>query len=413
MRILRVNSWDGAAGGTEVYIRQVTAELDRRGHETRTLNLASGPHAPARPEERYLEMPSLGARRVISDPFPAEKVARFLEENYAEFRPDLVHLHHFRAAFGAVGRFFRNLSAPVVFTAHDSELVCPIGQLVRPGNVICEGGILPRCQFTGCEVGWGLPYELAQRAAFDRDVAPQVRAFLCPSQSIARYLETNGYGPTVHVPSFVEVPAAVEAAPPPLPSAQVPPTIGYLGRVEPYKGLDDLVDAVALLRRAWPAARLTIAGDGSWADATRERARQRGVGPAVELPGVVAGRDKEHWFAGLHVLAVPSSRFDNTPLVAMEAMLRARPVVATRIGGIPEVVQDGRTGRTVPFADPTALAAGLAEVFSSPDLARRWGLSGRERALQRFTAEAHLSRLLAVYRAVSEGLPLPPPLAAS
>lgn len=399
-KILRIHSWDGPVGGAENYVHAIQRALADRGFDSRLLSLASSPSVPSEPNERYLPIPRPGPRRYLTDLRPRGIFSEALIEEIEEFHPDLIHLHHFDAGFGEVVRALRSTSVPILFTAHDAELVCPNGQLVRPGGTICEGGILPRCQFTGCDVGWGLPYELLQRAAFDRWVAPRIRAYLCPSESLCRYLSSQGYRPTIHLPSFATMPAEVERAPTPYPGPEEPLTVGFLGRLELYKGLRDLVDAMALLQRRLGAVRLRVAGAGSAEEELDRYLIERGVSEITERSGVVRGAAKEEWFRSIHVLAVPSSKFENTPLSAMEAMARGRPVVGTNIGGIPEVLGPDLASLVVPISNPARLAGTLEYVLTHRDDAIDLGQKARSRALSVYTESRHVDQLVEIYRSV-------------
>ncbi len=384
-------------------MRSVADELERRGHENRILNLVDRLPERVRDDERVLRLPPTPARRVGPDIVAVPALESEVAESLASFQPDLVHLHHFGSGFGSVARLLSNLPVPLVFTAHDAELVCPISTLVQPGAVVCDGGIRVRCLFTGCPVGVGGPLSLYRSQLFDRRVAPRVRAYLCPSVLLAQYLDSNGYRPAVHLPSFARIPAPVVDAPYPMPPEEAPPTVGFLGRLEWYKGVDDLIDAVALLAARLPAVRLEIAGEGSERPALEARARDRGIVGRTVFRGDLRGAEKEAWFRGIHLLAVPSSRWENFGLVALEAQARGRPVVATNFGGLPDIVVDGATGRLVPISAPSALADAMEEILRDPRRAGSLGLAGRERVLANFTPELHVERLLAVYRAVLAG----------
>ncbi|MEM0129391.1 MAG: glycosyltransferase family 4 protein [Thermoplasmata archaeon] len=397
MRILRIHSYDGIEGGAEEYVRAVVDGLARRGIETRVVLLVSHPPENPPANARTLVVPGPGARRAVADLRAGDAIFSALKEEYRTFRPDLVHLHHFDAAFHALARFAAHVDRPLFFTAHDAELVCPNGQLVRPPGIVCEGGILPRCQFTGCPVGLGVPYELVQRYAFDRWVAPRVRAYLCPSTALCRYLEAHGYRPTVHLPSFVRMAEETLRAPTPDPGTGAPPTIGFLGRIEGYKGIDDLLRAFGVVRRILPAARLDLAGGGSGLEPLRARIRAEGLESSVLVRGPVRGPAKEAWFGGVHIVVSPSSRFENTPLSLMEAMAHGRPVVGTDIGGIPEVLGPDLASCVVPMGDVLALAKAIVWLLSNPTERERLGRLARTRALDEYTETRHLGRLVATY----------------
>jgi glycosyltransferase involved in cell wall biosynthesis len=105
-------------------------------------------------------------------------------------------------------------------------------------------------------------------------------------------------------------------------------------------------------------------------------------------------------YAGADVVAVPSVIPDAFSRVILEAMAAGRPVVGTDVGGTPELIQDGETGLLVPRHDPAALAAALERLLDDPALAARLGAAARRRVETRFSPEASLERLVALYTAV-------------
>ena len=406
MRILRLDTWDGRWGGAQEYVRTVCGELERRGHPNRVINLVDRPVDRPHPRETDVLVPSMGVRRLGWDVVDAPIVRSAFEEAYSSFQPDLVQLHHFDAAFSTVADLFRRVPVPVIMTCHDAELVCPISTLVRPGNIICDGGVRFRCLWTGCHVGAGGPYNLYQRRVFDRTLAHRVRAFLCPSSSLTRYLDSNGYRPAIHLPSFAHIPPEVLTGVAPSPATGIPPTVGYMGRLEWYKGVHDLIQAIALVRERVPEVRLDIAGDGPYRATLEAQVSRLGLSDRVTWRGHVDASAKEAWFRGVHVATAPSNLWENFPLTALEALVRGRPVVATDIGGIPDIVDDGVSGRLVPIARADLLADAITGLLLDPAMATKFGLEGRRRTLARYTPEIHVERLLAVYRAILDGRPM-------
>jgi glycosyltransferase involved in cell wall biosynthesis len=161
--------------------------------------------------------------------------------------------------------------------------------------------------------------------------------------------------------------------------------IGAAGRLSPEKGFAVLVEAAHHLLREDPGAGLVLFGDGPL-----RRALERQV-TAVGLAGrlVVAGfrDDLDRYLPWLDVLAVPSYT-EGLPNVALEACAAGVPVVATAVGGTPEVIEDGVNGYLVTPGDPGSLASRLLEVLRSPDCGRVLGQRGRVRMLEEFTFEA-------------------------
>ena len=96
-------------------------------------------------------------------------------------------------------------------------------------------------------------------------------------------------------------------------------------------------------------------------------------------------------------MVIPSRWYENQPMTALEAMAAGRPVIATGMGGLPELIDDGIDGRLVPADDPKVLAEVLAEVVADPEAAERMGKAAREKAISRFSAERHFRQLSQIY----------------
>jgi glycosyltransferase involved in cell wall biosynthesis len=163
---------------------------------------------------------------------------------------------------------------------------------------------------------------------------------------------------------------------------------------------------MCILRVTVPSVRLDMAGTGSAEEEVIALIHKLGISDRVTIRGELRGAAKEAWFAGIHVLAVPSISFENLPFSAFEAQARGRPVVGTDIGGIPEAVRPCDGGRLVPANDPAALASALAEILGSAEIRRTLGAQARARTLREFTPEVHIARLLRAYHAVLGGLSL-------
>lgn len=156
--------------------------------------------------------------------------------------------------------------------------------------------------------------------------------------------------------------------------------IGTVGRIQDVKNHSGLIDAFVLLRQMLPAQRerlrLSIVGDGPLLGVITEKVRAAGLQDVVWLPG--SRTDIADIMAGFDVFALPSIA-EGTPVTILEAMACGLPVVASRVGGIPEVVDHQATGLLVPPSDPAALADALAVYVQDAQLAARHGAAGRVR----------------------------------
>lgn len=181
------------------------------------------------------------------------------------------------------------------------------------------------------------------------------------------------------------------------------PLLIAVGRLVPEKGHGDLLLAFSLLARnpEWRALRLLIVGAGVLLGPLRAQAEQLGVAERVIFAGFQ--RDVPPFLHAADIFVLPSIR-EGLSLSALEAMALARPVVACRVGGTPEVVVDGETGLLVSPAAPAELADALDHLLRHPELAHAMGAAGERRARAAFDLEQTVSRIETVYRALLEAV---------
>jgi phosphatidylinositol alpha-mannosyltransferase len=173
------------------------------------------------------------------------------------------------------------------------------------------------------------------------------------------------------------------------------PTILSMGRLDPRKGIEHLIDALPLVARALGRVRLLVAGDGPRARDLHARAAERARG-LVEFLGSVPAADVPGLYAAADCLCAPAVRNESFGIVLLEAMASARPVVASDIPGYRQVVAPGETGLLVPPGDPPALAGALTAALRDPARRRTMGEAGRRRALH-YAWEHVTEELLAIY----------------
>ncbi|MGI8802299.1 MAG: glycosyltransferase family 4 protein [Solirubrobacteraceae bacterium] len=184
-----------------------------------------------------------------------------------------------------------------------------------------------------------------------------------------------------------------------------PLTLLVVGRIEHNKGQDVAVEALASIRRAVPGARLLLVGadselagvGGSALAALRRRAAALGLPDgALMATGAVDRSELPEHYAQAGVCLVPS-RFEAFPYTCLEAMACGRPVVASRTGGLEEIISDGRDGLLVGPGDAASLAGAVLRLLGAPDLRRRLGSTARDTVERRFATPVIARRMAAVY----------------
>ena len=180
----------------------------------------------------------------------------------------------------------------------------------------------------------------------------------------------------------------------------------FVGRLVERKGVEYLVRAMRGITRKRPA-RLTVVGEGAWKPRVRDAIRECGVEDSVRLTGQVSDDELRRLYMACDVFVLPAvvDRKGDTEglgVVLLEALRFGRPVIASNLGGIPDIVEPGRSGWLVRPGDPKALAEAVVRLAEHPDEARRIGESGRDFAAERFSWQRLTGDLTACYEEARE-----------
>jgi glycosyltransferase involved in cell wall biosynthesis len=175
------------------------------------------------------------------------------------------------------------------------------------------------------------------------------------------------------------------------------PVVGLVANIRGSKGHAYFLEAARAVLAARPDTRFLIVGDGVGFDDVRRRVREAGLEDRVIMTGF--RRDVPEVMAALDVLVLPSIRSEAISQVIPQALAVGTPVVGTTVGGTPELVRDGETGRLVPPADAPALAAAILALINDPDAARALARRGQACVVARHSLDATMARTLEVYAA--------------
>lgn len=295
-------------------------------------------------------------------------VARWLREE----RADVVHAHLPLA--GVVARLAgRAAAVPVVYTEHNLQKRYHLA--TRWAN----------------RLTWRLQRRVV---AVSGEVAESIRHHLgtrVPVTVVRNGIDTEGPAPT---------PAEVAALRARWGIAADAPVVGTVAVLRRQKRLDLWLAAARRLRAERPACRFLIVGDGPLRGELEAEAQRLGIAEAVVFAGLQS--PVASYVAACDVMMI-SSEFEGLPLALLEAMAAERAVVATRVGGIPEVVEDGTSGVLVPFGDPDALAAAAGALLVDPERRALLGAAARQRVGAEFGVARMARELESIYRQVAAG----------
>jgi len=401
MKIVLVNKFLYPRGGDCLYTLRLMELLQNKGQSIIPFSMChpSNPitgyeiyHVPYIDFNDELKNFSLtNAFKVISRSIINTRAARLMSKLIDDLKPDIVHLqniHHQLTPAIVLAAAERNV--PIVWTMHDYILNCP------NDNFFCHGRICTRCArgnnvhavIHRCKKG-SLAASLL--AAFEctlynpKRLANYVFRFICPSHFMAEMLYRNGM-PTEKVavvPNFL-VPVEI-------------PSTGddyflYSGRLAPEKGVDTLLEAFKDIDKP----KLLIAGEGPQRNFLQNRAEQLGI-KNVRFLGHRTPQEIQRLLAGCRAAIVPSVCYENLPYAIMEAMAAGKPVIASRIGGIPEMVEHEVTGLLFDPGNPDELAEMLDRISNDKKGAALMGQAGKNKVRRFYSADRHYELLKEIY----------------
>lgn len=372
--ILFLNNFSGAGlGGGEIHMRAVVLAARKVGAR---VIVACHPGGDVEREFRELEVLVEPVQLHVADlPGSMRRVRRLVEHTHA----DILHSNG----------WLTNLVARLARDGLDVSVLNSV--LVDPDAPLAAGAS---------------QLEQTARNAIDRSTLRHVSAFAPITRAVAAKLLQLGADPSlVHViPGSVDsIALRNEAASQPAGFTRVPDTtyVGYVGRLETVKGVETLVRAAAGIAAARVRdcdgecdVRFVIGGAGSLEGELREIAVAHGLTSRLEFLGPVVSTAAT--FTALDIVVVPSLS-EGFGIVAAEAMALGKPVIASRVGGLPEVVEDRITGVLVPPDDSAALALAIDEMIEDPEGRQAMGAAGRERVETEFTAHRMSQAYMALY----------------
>jgi glycosyltransferase involved in cell wall biosynthesis len=332
----------------------------------------------------YIETDVLGGAEVVTGHLVASLRADFDVVVMGPHARVIEHLASRRpGARAIVMPPMRSRSELRAFLAHRrvlSSLAPAVFQAVLTFPTACQWPLIAARSVTGVTpiaVEHLTPVALTRRgAAARRRLVHTLTAHVAVSRFLARAVERASQLPEGSVLTIPNgVPDVAVAGTHLDVAGQV---VGAVGRFEHSKGFDVLIRAIA----AVPNVDLVLIGDGDGEAALRALIAELGVDPRVHLPGW--SDQPRSLMAGFDLVVVPS-RAEAFGLVAVEAMLASRPVVASDVGGLPEVVEHSRTGLLVPPDDPDALSSAIRTLLDDAPRREEMGARGRERALEHFS----------------------------
>ena len=380
MRILMVHNDYAQASGEEYAVEAIARLLRSRGQDVLWFRRSSAEiegSIMGKVKAFFSGVYSFGSQSAMADLLDRERV-------------DVVQVQNLYPLISPAGLVpCRKRGVPVVMRCPNYRLFCPTGLHLHNGRICerCLGNKPWWCVVLNCEgsVAKSLAYALrSAMASVTGLIVDNVRVFVVLSEFQKRRFAEGGIDARriEVVPNIVEVKAAAA-------DGGLGETVAFAGRLSPEKGVADFLEAARVLRHH-PFA---VAGDVSGMPQAVKEAP-----PNVTFHGFLRGEELDRFYARARVVVAPSVWFEGFPNTVGSAMGMGKPVIASKLGALPEIVDDGKTGLLCEPGNVDDLIARIEYLWRRPDVCRRMGEAGREKAMREYSPQACYERLMAAYR---------------
>ncbi|MDL2243310.1 glycosyltransferase [Bacteroidales bacterium OttesenSCG-928-J19] len=400
MKILQINKYYYIKGGAETVFFNTIKLLEEQGHTVIPFSLKSDKNFDSPYSSYFVDYPELSESGVltkiknISSFLYNKEAARQLERLIIDEKPDIAHIHLMFNSFSvSILPVLKKYNIPVVLTVHDYRLVCPAYTFINGKGIICEE-CLEKKSYMPCIKN------KCYRGNFPNSMLLALDA----------YMRKNGIVPTEYIDEFVFVSSFAQKKHIQVSSdykrstilynfTNIQPSsspkkdyILYFGRISEEKGLSTLIKTMQEL----PHLSLKIAGTGPLLSELKETAPDN-----VEFLGFKSGNDLTDYIKKALAVILPSEWYENGPMVIPESYMLGTPVIGSRIGGIPEFIDEGETGYLFDPGNAEQLKVAIEKAINlSPEAYARMCENALAYAEKTFTKEVYYEKLISLYNRI-------------
>lgn len=404
MKVLQVNKFFYIKGGSERVFFDTIRILEEHGHDVSTFSMADENNFPSHFSNFFIDKIDFAEKSSLLASI--KKAGHFLyslearnkvEALIKQEQPDVAHLHNFthQLTVSTLSAFKKN-KIPVVQTLHDYQLVCPNYRMFTGGQV-CErckkrkfyNAVLHKCVGNSLLKSTLSALDLSCQRLF-RLYEEKIDAFIAPSLFLKNKMLEWGIKKSIfHVPYSVNLEKCA-------PNFEPGDYLLFIGRLSEEKGLLTLLKAM----RELPDVALKIVGNGPMRSSLANYTMKKNI-KNVEFLGSRNGSALEDIIRHAKFVVVPSEWYENYPMAILESMAMAKPVLGAAIGGIPEMVESGKTGWLFEPLNVEDLISKIQKVVGNENWIRECGINARKTVEQKNCSSAYYESLMDVYKYVS------------
>ena len=408
MRILLVNKFYYLVGGVERYVFEWEKILKSKGHEVIIFSMKSLQNNESNYSKYFIDNVSfsinggiVGKLKTGINSIYSREAKRKLEQLIRDTRPDIAHIHAFCYQLTPSILFpLKEANIPVVLTSHEYKPICPNQRLFNlyRGKICedCEGkkyyrAVANRCiknSFFASLIGSVEAYLYRFLDIYNNyiDIIITPSLFMRNKFLASSVKEEERI---VHIPNFINA----EKCTPNLNYNGV--EFAYCGRIDGNKGVETLIRACKQVNNG----RLLIIGEGEWKTKMKDIIEKEKI-QNVNILGHKKGNELFEIINRCLFTVIPSGFYENGPFAILESMALGRPVIGSKIGGIPEFIDDGVDGLLFESHNVDDLANKIQYLIDNKDTVSEMGKMARRRVEERYNSDLHYERLMEVYKQV-------------
>ena len=396
MRILFVNKFHYLKGGSEKYYFELAELMKENGHEVAFFSMKNDKNISTGSKEYFVEEIDLntGSKLKALDVIYSKENAQKMKEALEDFKPDIVHINNFQRQLSAsIVTEIKRKNIPIVFTAHDMQAICPASAMLYNGE-ICEDCIQ---KGYGCCIKKSCIKDSKLKSILGvmeskyyrlRKIYKKIDYIIAPSEFIKKQLIKGGisYNAIETVHNFV------------IDSGYKEDFVddGYaffFGRLSIEKGILNVIRAVKEI----PNSKLVIAGDGPEKENIQKFIIQNKLNDRIELVGYLNQDDVKKYIKNSKFVVVPSIWYENCPYSILETMEIGKPIIGSKIGGIPELIEDGKNGFLYEYQNVSELIEKMKLLFDNEKLVREQSEMSRKLYEEKYNENVYYKRIYEIY----------------
>lgn len=402
MKILNINKFYYSKGGSESYYFGLKELLEENGHEVIPFSMKDNRNYETEYSKYFIENINYENMNLKTKIVNGTKLIYSIEakkrvkELVKISKPDIAHLHIFQHQLSpSIIKEIKKNGTYIINTVHDLKVICPNYKMINADEICekCKGDKFINCLKNKCIKGSTANSLLNTIEAYIHRMLKSydyVDKFICPSQFYRdKFIEFGiPKDKVVYIPNFVDT-SKID------PNYSFEDYFVYFGRLSEEKGIKTLIESMKMVKDS----KLVIVGDGPLKEELRLNVKNNNI-TNIEFVGFKTGIELENIVKNSKFVVIPSEWYENAPMSIIEAMSYGKPVIGANIGGIPEFIENNKTGLIFKSKDSIDLANTIEMLVNDESKILEMGKNARYRAEKLYDKKVHYEKIISLYNEV-------------